>query len=85
MRNKTPRRRSAARRSTRIRRCRFSQEEMLAILASATKKIAEVRTHGKNRACRPQVLVLFLRYTGLRISDAIGCAAGRLRDGKLFP
>jgi integrase/recombinase XerD len=62
----------------------FSQEEMLAILATATKKIAEVRTQGKNRARRLRALVLFLRYTGLRISDAIGCAADRLRDGKLF-
>jgi integrase len=57
---------------------------MLAILATATKKIAEVRTQGKNRARRLRALVLFLRYTGLRISDAIGCAADRLRDGKLF-
>jgi hypothetical protein len=25
-----------------------------------------------------------LRYTGLRISDAVGCEAERLKDGKLF-
>jgi site-specific recombinase XerD len=61
----------------------FSQEEMLAILAAAAKKIAEVRTEGKNRARRVRALVLFLRYTGLRISDAIGCATDRLQDGKL--
>ncbi|MGB8593785.1 MAG: tyrosine-type recombinase/integrase, partial [Candidatus Acidiferrales bacterium] len=62
----------------------FSQEEMLAILAAAAKKIAGVRAQGKNRARRVRALVLFLRYTGLRISDAIGCAADRLQDGKLF-
>jgi site-specific recombinase XerD len=62
----------------------FSQEEMLRILAAAAKKIAEVRTEGKNRARRVRALVLFLRYTGLRISDAIGCAADRLENGKLF-
>lgn len=62
----------------------FSQEEMLAILAAAAKKIGGVRPQGKNRARRVRALVLFLRYTGLRISDAIGCAADRLQDGKLF-
>ena len=62
----------------------FSQEEMLAILAAAAKKIGGVRPEGRNRARRVRALVLFLRYTGLRISDAIGCAADRLQDGKLF-
>jgi integrase/recombinase XerD len=62
----------------------FSHEEILAILAAASKKISEVRVQGKNRARRLRALVLFLRYTGLRISDALGCAADRLVDGKLF-
>lgn len=28
--------------------------------------------------------ILFLRYTGLRISDAISCPVDRLRDGKVW-
>lgn len=30
-----------------------------------------------------KALALFLRYTGLRISDAVGCAVDRLQTGKL--
>jgi integrase/recombinase XerD len=62
----------------------FSHEELLAILGAASKKILQVRPEGRNRARRLRALVLFLRYTGLRISDALGCAADRLVDGKLF-
>ena len=62
----------------------FSHEEMLAILTASAKKITETKTQGKNRARRLRGLVLFLRYTGLRISDAVGCAAERLQNGKLF-
>ena len=62
----------------------FSHEEMLAILTASAKKITETKIQGKNRARRLRGLVLFLRYTGLRISDAVGCAAERLQNGKLF-
>jgi len=62
----------------------FSPEEMLTILAAATKKVSEVRADGRNRARRTRALALFLRYTGLRISDAVGCEVGRLQKGKLF-
>jgi integrase/recombinase XerD len=62
----------------------FSHEELLAILGAASKKILEVRSNGRNRARRLRALVLLLRYTGLRISDALGCPAERLVDGKLF-
>ena len=62
----------------------FSQEEMLALLTEAAKKIDEVRPEAKNRWRRARALLLFLRYTGLRISDAVGCAADRLQGGKLF-
>jgi hypothetical protein len=36
------------------------------------------------RARRTRALALFLRYSGLRISDAVGCAADRVQNGKLF-
>ena len=61
----------------------FSQEEMLRILEAAGKKIAEGRPVAKNKARRLRALILLLRYAGLRISDAVGCEADRLQDGKL--
>jgi integrase len=62
----------------------FSHEEMLAVLAAAAKNITGASEQGRNRARRLRALVLFLRYTGLRISDAVGCDVDRLQRGKLF-
>jgi integrase len=62
----------------------FSPEEMLAILSASTKKISECRPEAKMRARRTRALALFLRYTGLRISDAVGCSTDRLQDGRIF-
>jgi len=62
----------------------FSQEEMLGILAEAGKKIADATPTAKNKARRLRALILLLRYAGLRISDAVGCEADRLQNGKLF-
>ena len=61
----------------------FSREEMLAILKQTATKIQEAEPAAKNKARRLRALVLLLRYAGLRISDAVGCSADRLRDGKL--
>lgn len=49
----------------------FSREEMGAILAAAGN--LEVRA-----------LVLLMRYSGLRISDAVGLSAKRIHDGRLL-
>lgn len=62
----------------------YSQDEMLVILAAATKKINKAKRQAINKARQLKTLVLFLRYTGLRISDAVGCAVERLQGGKLF-
>ena len=63
----------------------FSQEEMIRINAAATQKIhAASMGCRRNKARLLRVLVLFLRYTGLRISDAVGCSTDRLRDGKIW-
>ena len=35
-------------------------------------------------ARRTHAFILFLRYTGLRISDPVSCPVDRLRDGKLW-
>lgn len=62
----------------------FSQEEMRRILEATAKKIAAAKPAAKNKARRLRALILLLRYSGLRISDAIGCAAENLQSGKLF-
>jgi|SRR5215468_2930466 len=54
------------------------------ILSASTDKVAKAREERKNRWRRARGLILFLRYTGLRISDAVGCEAGRLVNDKLF-
>jgi site-specific recombinase XerD len=62
----------------------FSSEEMLRILATAAQYIAERAGQAKTRALRVRALALLLRYTGLRISDAVGCAVDRVQNGKVF-
>lgn len=62
----------------------FSQAEMSRIYTAATQKIDSVRSDGRNRARIVRALVLFLRYTGLRFSDAVGCSVERLKDGKIW-
>lgn len=62
----------------------FSEAEMLAIRTAALNRIHAVRADGRDGARRLHALILFLRYTGLRISDAVGCSVDRLRNGKLW-
>lgn len=62
----------------------FSPDEMLKILTTAARHIAERQQQAKVKAMRARALVLLLRYTGLRISDAVGCAVDRVQDGKLW-
>jgi len=57
---------------------------MLKILATAAQRISEREGPRKVKAMRARALVLLLRYTGLRISDAVGCAVDRIKDGKVF-
>ncbi len=61
----------------------FSRDEMIAILEEAQKNIAEVQPQGRDNARRLRALILLLRYTGLRIGDAVSCSVDRLIDGKL--
>jgi integrase/recombinase XerD len=62
----------------------FSQEEMIRIVGAATKKVQTARPDRRNKARRLRAFVLLLRYTGLRISDAVGCSVERLQDGKIW-
>lgn len=62
----------------------FSQDEMIRIVAAATNKVETARPDRRNKARRVRAFVLLLRYTGLRISDAVGCSVERLKDGKIW-
>lgn len=59
----------------------FSHDDMTRILAAADTNIRDVQPHGKENAIRLRGLILLLRYTGLRISDAVGCSVDRLVAG----
>jgi integrase/recombinase XerD len=62
----------------------FTEGEMTTIRTAALKRVHSVREDGRNRARQAHALILFLRYTGLRISDAVSCPVDRLQDGKLW-
>src|SRR5262249_31001532 len=63
----------------------YTQEDMTRILATVEKKIAEASAADRRAKWRRvRALILFLRYSGLRISDAVGCGGDRIQDGKLF-
>jgi integrase len=62
----------------------FSSDELMETLAAAAKKIADARSDRRNHARQLRALVLLLRYSGLRISDAVGCSMDRIQNGKLF-
>jgi site-specific recombinase XerD len=59
----------------------FTREEMLKILA-ALDKYAE--RAGVANAQRVRAFVLLLRYSGMRIGDAVQCDPERLKGSKLF-
>ncbi|HEY4836990.1 MAG TPA: tyrosine-type recombinase/integrase [Candidatus Acidoferrales bacterium] len=61
----------------------FTKEQMTAILDEASKKAATGKGEARSNNLRLRTLILFLRYTGLRIGDAVGCPVERIADGKL--
>jgi integrase/recombinase XerD len=62
----------------------FSQEEMLAMIDAADQRIAKAeRVSGKVKAQHVRALILLMRYSGPRISDAIACRCDSVQDGKL--
>jgi integrase/recombinase XerD len=61
----------------------FSRDEMLQILAAIAERIDGCDANGKANVRRLRALVLLLRYSGLRIGDAVGCSVDRLANGKL--
>jgi integrase/recombinase XerD len=61
----------------------FPQYEMVKILAGIQAYVEDRSVYKALNPARLRALVLFLRYSGLRISDAVACPCSRLIDGKL--
>jgi site-specific recombinase XerD len=61
----------------------FTPNEMTKILAEADKRIIEARTDARSNAARAKALILFLRFSGLRIGDAVGCQIEWVKDGRV--
>lgn len=62
----------------------YTREEMMRILAAVDKYKDEMPSHGIENSRRLRGLVLLLRYTGMRISDAVGLTTGRIEGNRLF-
>jgi len=53
------------------------------VLAALDRFCNQTAPSGKNSACRLRVLVLLLRYSGMRIGDEVELATDRLTGSKL--
>jgi integrase/recombinase XerD len=62
----------------------YTKEEMIRILAALTKYRDEFPNRGKENAMRLRALVLLLRYSGVRIGDAISLTSDRVNKNRLF-
>jgi integrase/recombinase XerD len=60
----------------------FTSEQVTAILKAISQY--PKKGTGKTNAIRLRALVLFLRYSGLRLGDAVTLDRGRIEDGRLF-
>jgi site-specific recombinase XerD len=56
----------------------YTREEMMRILAALAKYRDEFPARGKENALRLRALVLLLRYSGVRIGDAVSLTSDRL-------
>jgi integrase/recombinase XerD len=62
----------------------YTREEMVKILAATDKYLNEMPSHGKENGRRIRGLVLLLRYSGMRISDAVNLRAAQIKGNRLF-
>jgi integrase len=62
----------------------YTREEMLRILAAIDKYRDAFPNRGKENALRLRGLVLLLRYSGMRIGDAIDLTVDRVKGDRLF-
>jgi integrase/recombinase XerD len=62
----------------------FTRDEMLRILAAMDKYKCEFPNRGAENARRIRALVLLLRYSGMRIGDAVSLTSDRIEGSRLF-
>ena len=62
----------------------YTREEMIKILATTEKYLNEMPKHGKENGRRIRALVLLLRYSGMRISDAVNLRSSQIKGNRLF-
>ena len=62
----------------------YTREEVSALLTACGRYIDRLGHAGGANAQRLRAFILFLRYSGLRISDAASCAVDRLTGNRLF-
>ena len=62
----------------------FTHEEMARILAAMNSYLEHATPSGKNSAHRLRAFVLLLRYSGMRIGDAVKLSTDQINGNKLF-
>lgn len=62
----------------------FTREEMVRILAAVDQYREEMPSHGLENGRRIRGLVLLLRYSGMRIGDAVNFSTDRIEGNRLF-
>ena len=62
----------------------FNREEMIRILAAIDEYRDEIQERGSQNGRRLRGLVLLLRYSGMRIGDAVSLTANRIEGNRLF-
>ncbi len=62
----------------------FTSEEMVRVLAAVDPYTVGMPSTGKENARRIRALVLLLRYSGMRIGDAVSLSSDRIRGNRLF-
>jgi site-specific recombinase XerD len=62
----------------------FTHDEMIGILQGCDKYPGDGHKANPLEVCRIRALVLLLRYSGMRIGDAVGCAVDRINGDKLL-
>jgi integrase/recombinase XerD len=62
----------------------YTREEMKRILTAVDDYEAEMPSRARENARRMRALILLLRFSGLRISDAINLSIEQINDNRLF-
>ena len=62
----------------------LTPEQWLKVLAACDKFVAQVPVEGKLNAVRLKTLLVLMRYTGMRVSDAVTLTTDRLDGNRLF-